>query len=325
MQCYSPFRKQDPLIPKLVTCSQQNPEKKFVYKNWFYYRSPFFTTFVEDDFFSNIMQENSLTDLNTIELLLSCDDANAMLEEVIAEIYAEKDIYTNFSLLQDKNFNYKRKCGLLVLKFKDYPFVVKLFMEHPNTILNPSVKGFENRVFQFMGKGTSRHLAGFTRIPNAKRLQKLLKNKQYHVILPRKWFWLPQDPKWIEITGYNIAPNEVVSTIIPGIYVIIADELKVNEMHKKMSYSESSEIIMKFCNDVHLIIDPHEDNFIVQKDEKDEVIISIVDTEHFPTLVGLPEDITFVNHLEWYLSLAWKGLVDLFVTSKADHIAGINK
>lgn len=326
VECYrSPFRKEDPLMPRLISRSQQHPEKQFVYRDWSYYRSPIFTTFSENYLFTHMVQENSLTDRVTTKLLLSHKAANAMLEEVIAEVYEEKNIYTHFSLLQDKNFNYKKKCGLLVLKFNDYPFVVKLFMEHPNTILNPFVKGFENRVFHFMGHGTNRHTAGATRISNLERLHEILQDKEYQVVLPRKWFWLPCDPKWIEIIGHNIVPNEIISVIIPGTYVIIADELKVNQQYRPVSTPESNEIIMKFCNDVHLIIDPHEDNFIIQKDDKETVIISIVDTEHFPTLVGIPEDTTFVNHLEWYFSLAWKAFVDLFTTSKADHIVAINK
>jgi len=312
-------------MPRLVSCSQQNPEKQFVYSDWNYYRSPIFTAFSENYLFTHLLQENSLTDRVTKKTLLSSEEASVMLEELITQVYAEKNTYKNFSLLQDKNFNYKKKCGLVVLKFNDYPFVVKLFIEHPDTILNPLVKGFENRVFHFMGHGTNRHLAGETRIWNLERLHEILQDKEYEVILPRKWFWLPSDPKWIEIVGYNIVPNETISVIIPGIYIIIADELKANEKYQKVPLSESNEIIMKFCNDVHLIIDPHQDNFIIQKNNNGNVVISIMDTEHFPTLVGIPEDSTFVNHLQWYFSLAWKGLIDFFTTSKANHILAMSK
>lgn len=320
----SPFRTIDPLMPQLITQSQKNPDIQFVHSDWFYYKSPIFTTFSENSFFSHIVQHSITTPIDH-KVVVSNETLDTMLETLISEVKMQNNVYTYFTLLQDKNFNYKKKCGLLVLKFNHYPFVVKLFMEQPNTILNPFVKGFENRVFHFMGHGVNRHIAGLTRIPNLKKLQQVLQHKQYQVVLPRKWFWLPQDPEWIDIIGYNIVPDEVISVTIPGIYAIIADELKTQQQYQKVPSSKSNEIIMDFCNDVQLIIDPHSDNFIIQKDNNDSIIISIVDTEHFPTLVGISENSTFVNHVQWYCSLAWKALSDLLTTSKKNHLAEINK
>lgn len=321
----SPFRKIDPLMPRLVTSSQKDPDIQFTHCDWFYYRNPIFTTFREADFFSNIVHEYPLVGRFEHNVVLPYTALSSMLETLVAEIKSGKRIYTHFILLKDKNFNHKKKCGLVILKFKEYPFVVKLFMENPKTLLNPFCKGFENRIFHFIGHGVNRHLAGPTRIYNLERLRKMLQKKNYHVVLPRKWFWLPQDPEWIEITGYNIIPNKPISITIPGIYVIIADELKINPQYQMMQQSESNDIIMAFCNDVNVIVDPHSDNFIMQRDTNGTAVISIVDTEHFPTLVGISEETTFSGHVQWYVSLAWKAINDLFLTSKKDHLAAISK
>jgi len=320
----SPFRKIDPRMPMLITSSQKNPDVQFTHSDWFYYRNPIFTAFCETDLFSNIVQEYSMTNRFENNVTLPYDALNDMLETLIAEVNLEKNLYTHFTLLQNKNFNRKKKCGLIVLKFKDYPFVAKLFMEHPDTLLNPFCKGFENRMFHFMGHGANRHVAGLTRIPNLKRLQKMLQKKDYHVILPRKWFWLPQDPEWIEVTGYNVIPHKTISMTVPGTYVIIADELKINPEYQTIPQSKSNKIVMDFCNNVNVIIDPHSNNFIVQRDLDDTVIIALVDTEHFPTLVGISEGETFSDHVRWYLSLAWKSVKDLFMTSKQDHLTAIS-
>lgn len=321
----SPFRKEDPAKPKIITRNQKNSVVQFENVDWFYYKNSIFTTFCEDDFFANIVQKDSIINCFGNEISLPYELLNNMLEVLISEVKQEKNTYTHFTLLKNKNFNRKKKCGLIILKFNDYPFVVKLFMEHPSTLLNPLCKGFENRLFHYMGQGINRHLAGPTRVYNLKRIQSMLKDLEYNVILPRKWFWLPQNPEWIEVEGYNIIPNTVISTMIPGIYVIIADELNPNPEYQSLSPLEHNEIVMKFCNDLHLIVDPHSDNFIVQKNNNGEIFISILDTEHFPTLVGISETATFSDHIQWYFSLAWKALNDLFMTSKQDHLILIKK
>jgi hypothetical protein len=71
--------------------------------------------------------------------------------------------------------------------------------------------------------------------------------------------------------------------------------------------------------DLQLFVDPHGDNFIVKYNEADkDYHISIVDTEHFPSLVGLKEQPFFNNHLEYYVFLGAKYFQDAFLQTKFD-------
>ena len=58
------------------------------------------------------------------------------ISELIAEVLNEvrtkrKPQFSHFKILQGKNFNYKRRCGLIILQFNDHPFVLKLFIGNP--------------------------------------------------------------------------------------------------------------------------------------------------------------------------------------------------
>jgi hypothetical protein len=52
--------------------------------------------------------------------------------------------------------------------------------------------------------------------------------------------------------------------------------------------------------------------------EKNSGKIIIVDTEHFPSFVGLKEEITFNNYTEWYLYLAGKCFKNEFLLTKKE-------
>jgi hypothetical protein len=231
-----------------------------------------------------------------------------------------KKVLQHFFLLQDKNFNYKRSCGLVVLAFKDYPFVVKLFIEQPTTILDFHATGIEPTFFFYMGGGSNRHLSGFTRLTNrefvAKRIEQFPAWKN-HVELPRKWFWIPHEQKNIVITGKNIGGLPFIKTEIPSVYAIIADKIDFSQPTKTLSSTQKGDIIMQLCNDLELNIDPHAKNFAFTEDlVKNKFKISLVDTEHFPTMVGPIKQKQFKTHHQWYLYLAGKGFQDIYLTSK---------
>lgn len=321
----SPFRKIDDR-PVITMKYKKNPKKIYNRSDWYYHKT-LFTVFDETFFFNHLLPESGIllrAENNRIPEQVSFEELSHMLESLVKEVRQKRNEYTYFELLQNKNFNRKKKCGLLVVKFKKYPLVAKLFIEHPRTLINPFCKGFENSVFHLMGKGCNRHYAGFTRMINLENLKKRIKTTVWNVIVPRKWFWIPQDPLWIEIAGKNIEKDVILTTVIPGIYIIVADELKENPLYAVNSYVQRHQTVMKFCNEMNLTVDPHIDNFIVEK--KDNVLtIGIVDTEHFPTLVGMEENLEFESHIQWYLTLAGKAIKDFFFTSKLDHLEDINK
>ena len=82
-----------------------------------------------------------------------------------------------------------------------------------------------------MGGGVNRHLSGFTRIKNAQAFKEFITKNPYwqsRVDMPRKWFWLPCNTRWITIAGANIGKYKQVSIDIPGTYCIVADAIVLN-------------------------------------------------------------------------------------------------
>jgi hypothetical protein len=189
-------------------------------------------------------------------------------------------------------------------------------METPETFINPYCKGLEPITFFFMAGGSNRHIAGLTRLQNLEQVQQIIAaspvwNQIIHT--PRKWFWKPSETRYITIVGRHIDKHETLMINIPSIYAIIADEIDTRETCI-CTAQERQTRIMQLCSDLHFIVDPHEDNYIFTKDSvTDREYITIIDTEHFPTLVGLPaRDKIFKGHVAWYVYLAQKYAHDTF-------------
>jgi hypothetical protein len=243
---------------------------------------------------------------------------NTCIETLLKEVAQKKKHYTHFDILTKKNFNRSKRCGLMILKFKNYPFVIKLFIETPETFLNSRCKGLDNIWFFPMSGGVNRHITGLTRLKNLETIRNHIANDpRWNRIMdtPRKWFWLPAKPTWLEIEGHNIGTQETIRTAIPGTYAVIADaidaEQKLSVFH---SYTYST-ITMDFCNSIHIALDPHLDNFMIEKNSGKMVII---DTEHFPTVVGFKDEYpqTFNSYIDWYSHLAKKFMSSCFFRTK---------
>jgi hypothetical protein len=327
----SPFRKKDRDVPK-ITIGWKHSKKTISLANWVLTEYPIFNVFNgpgHNYFYKHLLPTDSINDTNNPERLFDCYALSSCIEHLLKELKKHKKHYMHFMVLQDKNFNYKQKCGLLVLQFKNYPFVLKLFMETPKSFIDPYCKGFENQFFFYMSGGMNRHVAGLTRIKNLELVkQQIDVHPRWNgkVKTPRKWYWLPKKHRWMKINGYNIGGKEEISTLMPSIYAIIADTIDIKEDAPLLSSQKKSELIMELCMDLHLFVDPHADNFVIkhQKDT-DEYHLSIVDTEHFPSIVGLKEEPFFTNHLEWFLYLGAKYFQDAFLQTKNDRRSAQHK
>ena len=194
-------------------------------------------------------------------------------------------------------------------------------MEQPKTLLNPYLTGFEPIFFYYMGGGANRHLSGFTRIKNAKRIREQIAHLPRwsgHVTLPRKWFWLPENSRNIAINGKNLGDNEMLHTLLPSVYGIIADAIPIDQ-EIPIPTDKKKKMVMNLCNDLDVYVDPHFNNFIFLEDTKRKKFnIVIIDTEHFPTMVGLKEPKKFRNHTSWYMYLASKCFSDMYLQTKQD-------
>jgi len=278
-------------------------------------KDAFFSTYDAIHFKKNRLPSGSITFRSDPQCTVSTQLLHEQIEQLLIEIGKHKKRYTHFITLQDKNFNRKKAYGFLVVRFKKFPFVVKLFIETPASFVNPESKGFEPIFFFYMGGGINRHLLGFTRIKNLAHInKKLQENKNWASVIktPRKWFWLPRNPNWIEIEGDNLGESGSMHTVIPGTYAIIADAITSNQTFS-LKNAKHRKKALKLCNYLDLYVDPHINNFMI---EEGTGKIAIIDTEHFPSLVGFKEKRFISSYFDWYMQLMYKCAENLLFCSK---------
>lgn len=294
-----------------ITMSYKGEPTKHVLKNWYLEEYPYFKLYNAGYLEKFHLPDTAVTHRYAPDATSNGDEMKKKIDILITHLHTKKKLSPDFILLQDKDYNYQTHCGLVVVKFKDHPFVVKLFMEDPKSLVNPYSKGIEPMFFFFMGGGVNRHLSGFTRIRNRELvLQKIEASPKWSgkVDIPRKWFHIPQASKPIVMVGNNIGPTRTQSIEIPSMYCIVADAVEA----KRYSYSTKPGAL-ELCNDLGLMIDPHITNFMTEPSSSKLVI---VDTEHFPSVVGLKEPKRFKSHLQWYFHLMSKCVRDMFLRSK---------
>lgn len=315
----SPHREQYQLVPEIIT-QWENDKQSYSMKSAFLQEYPLFKLY-NHAYFSSKLLPGHIPTRNNPDQFIDGSQVSDSIENLLCEIKNNKKKFTDFELLQWKDYNKKHHYGLMVLKFKKYPLVLKLFIETPQSLTAPFNKGFEPIFLFCMGGGINRHMTGFTRIPNLEMINhKLKQSEQWRdtVVTPRKWYWLPKHCRWITITGKHINKNdEPLRTKIPGTYAIIADYI---ECERKFSIlnNQDTQRALDLCNYLELFIDPHIENFMVEKDTKK---IAIVDTEHFLTLVGIEKvDKEYKNYASWYMDLVLKCLKDNFFCTKRDRM-----
>ena len=244
-----------------------------------------------------------------------------LINDLILEIIENKRWYTNFDIVKNRDFNEKEHCGMLVLKFKNYPLILKLFFENPKSLTLPLNKGLEPCFFFFMGGGVNRHLTGFTRLRNRELIEQTIKDSPQwrgKVKLPRKWFFIPSSSQWIALEGINIGNKEHQYIEIPGIYAIIADEIKPERVFSLYN-KEDRKIALQLSHDSNMIIDANISNFRI---EQRTGALTIIDTEHFPSMVGIKERKKFSSYVDFYSYLANKFIFDsMFQTKRQRRMA----
>lgn len=314
------LRPRDPTLPKLTARWACNPEKSYTIYDSHIEEYPLFKIYNDVYFDKHRLPRDEITFRYDETKTVSGLELDKLIERLLCEIKSGKRKYTDFILLQDKDFNHKKAAGLAVFRYKNFPFILKLFIETPRSFVNPWMKGILPVWFFYMGGGTNRHITGLTRIHNMCtircKLKEIPKWAEF-VDTPRKWFWTPKDLKMIELIGNNIGGKDHLTACIPGTYAIIADAIEQSE-EKTIFDQYKRKIALELCNTIDLFIDPHIDNFMIEKCTHKLVII---DTEHFPTLVGLKKKVSYKTYVRWYLGLMHKASYDIFFRNKKERKA----
>lgn len=320
MDARSIHRTKSEPLPTITTNWFGDKNETFVAKSSHYEEYPIFKVFDHDYCMKHTLPMGAIPTRYEPEVTVSGQVLRDCIEVLLKEIAQRKKEFTHFKLLTKKNFNRSKRCGAMMLKFKKYPFVLKLFIETPESFINSSCKGIDNVWFFSMSGGANRHMSGLTRLKNLETIKNHIANSpRWNALmdLPRKWFWLPKNESWLEISGENIGPKGTVHTVIPGTYGIIADAIESDQKLSVFNSHAYSNITLEFCSSLHLALDAHLDNFMIEKSSGKMVII---DTEHFPSFVGFKETYPqeFHSYYAWYAHLAKKFISECFFRTKSD-------
>lgn len=349
----SPFRRQDTTMPQITT-QWTNENQQYHLKNYYLEEEAIFKKFDKAHIMSHLLPNDAISYRYNPEKSVSGEVLSKLAEEVLVEIQQHKRKYKNFKILKNEDFNPRTASGSLILKFNDYPFVLKIFMETPRTFVRPFSKGIINSIFFIMGGGATRYLSGFLRLKNLEAAQALIDDNPYlknKIFFPRKWFFMPSHVRWFYIKGNNIGPSGKELVIeVPSVYMIVTDWISFK---KPFSIFNSTERQIGTCiaNYLGNRIDAHIDNFVEEYVPEDATLpaykalpiqefidkhqltpvcmelekipgrIGIIDTEHFPTMLGLKKPLRFTNYSSWYGQISAKCFNDCFLKHKVKRSA----
>lgn len=289
----SAHRPRDKNMPTLEI-EQSDKNKKYILRTSHLRAIPL-KAFNKKYFFKKILPDK-IESRKEKNKFISGKKLNKLANKLIQEIEERKKTYSDFKVLKKTDFNPITKTGLLVAKFKDYPFVIKLFLETAKNYSRPENRSFSERGLFNMG-GCIRHLAGFTRVKNAQRCRKKIAQSEKwkdKVILPRKWFWIPEKSGWINIKAYNLG-EQPFKVSLPKTYAIIADAIELENKNP------TDETCLELSDFFDYNIDPHKVNFLT---EKHTGKIALIDTEHFPTMIGATEKVKPAkDYITWYTNI----------------------
>jgi len=310
----STFRPIDPLMPEIIT-NWEGEEKTYHFKDSHLEAAPIFMKFDYNHFMNHLLPRESIKYRVDKSKEVSGKILDNLANGLVNELYEHKKVFTNFVVLKDSDFNYKLISGDLVLKYKDYPFIIKLFIETPESFVKPFSKGWQPACFFLVSGGTSRYLSGFSRIKNRDISEQKIKAHPYwskkNLDFPRKWYGTYKYQTWFTLQSKNIGlENHKIK--LPSIYWIIADAIKEDKT-RNIREEESPTFALDLSNDLDNGLDPNDGNILIEEKTGDRVII---DTEYFPSMVGLKKRTRFTSYTHWYCTLTGMALEAQFFRHK---------
>lgn len=283
--------------PKILTTNWAGHDTSYSISSSTFKVQPIFESFDKAHIEQHLLPRGPISYRNNQIASVTGAHLSSCIEQTIEELKAGKS-FTHVTVVKNKEFHVKQCAGCLVLKFNDHPFILKLFIENPYSFLHPQHKGFQHSQMFFISGGINRYLAGFGRIKNLEHIRKTIAMipEYTHIIdVPRKWFWLPTNPRYFELHGKGFQERDLLLTL-PEVYAIVADEIVTSTpLHTiRKHYGKT---IFNICKTLEFCVDPNMKNFRLEQETNKLVLI---DTEHFPTLLGnsLDADNYFFLHLK---------------------------
>ena len=310
------FRQIDPR-QAYITIKYHNSPVLTTFKNPYLQYNPLFTTFDKEYFFDHQLPDKKIYYRNQNGKFVRGKILKNVAQTAVKELISGQEKLTHFKIIKARNFHFKSRSGLITLKYKDFPFILKLSIERPDTFTQSHKKGWEPACIFVMG-GANRHLAGFSRVPNSIAVKKKIDQDKYWsqiLDVPRKWYWLDKNWRWLEISGQNMA-EEKQTIQFPSVYAIVADEI-IGAHHlrlHKLKGAKDRQLCIKICNFLDQSIDTQNFNYITEEATKKLVLI---DTEYFPLLIGWINPKPIKNYTAWNKNLFINFMKSRFSRDKA--------
>lgn len=316
-------RPHDPLNARLET-NWVGDEKKYCLESYEFESNSFFKRFDKEHVIKNLFPMEPVSYRNKPDKFVDGKVIDDLLNQFVNDLFNKKKKNKKeknkvFKILKDSDFNYDKVTGSLILKFKKYPFVVKLLFENPKSFLRPNHRTILQRSIFYMGGGSCRYGLGFTRIKNLNYIKNFV-DKHPHwkalVDFPRKWFWLPKNVRWFDLVGYNLNDIPFQKTTLPNVYAVIADCI---ESERKFVFSNEQDrnLVLTLTETLNECLDPNISNFVV---EKGTGKLLIIDTEHISSCLGVREPIGYSTYEGWFIRLAQKYMGDIYFRSKRERL-----
>jgi len=245
----------------------------------------YFTTNLPERLYHRYRPESYTTATEMQNELTTLRDAISRGEYATIDIHAER--------LKDDNFDYATGTGMLILRLRRHPFVIKLFIERPETVL--CSYGWEPYFLMHMNGGINRHISGITRIATNYALKQFFTHHadQYpNFNVPRCWSWVPSNTPWLSVTLYE--NNTSLTTQIPCVYALINDSIVY--AHE----AENTDHIFQLFKETDNLFDPHEGNCVIDRYTGEYIIL---DTEHFLHMTGFTPPLPSTSYPQWYIRL----------------------
>lgn len=278
--------------------------KEYTLRTYCFEKSVLFDMFDYDHVMSHLIPHGPIQYRHDPSKTVRGEELERLLGKFIKEIKTNKSLNKkndDFIILKSTNFLPQVPVGLVIVKFKKYPFVAKIYFETPRTFVRPETKDLQQRCLFYMAGGVSRYLVGFTRIKNLEFVQEQLRADPFwslNIDVPRKWFSIPCEP-WFEVTAYNVGGKQQKHMIFPSVYCIIADAINAKRKFT-LDKPEDKAIVLGLTTWFGEHLDPNISNYMIEKGTRKLVLI---DTEDFTSSVGLRQRLEYGNYFEWYAKL----------------------
>jgi hypothetical protein len=333
LDCRKPSRPEDPSITPKIIVTSTDPEyaqtwisaksyklSKKIHKKYYklnqgqsYLRLNPIKNGFDQHYFNTHLLPDEVIQFRNGNGSVSGTTLSKLAQEFVEEIKVGQKKFTHFKILKDQDFNYKTLSGLIIVKYKNYPFVLKLSIEHPHTIVQPFTSKSIEAMGRFVVGGNLRHLSNFTRIPNLERIKNMLSYNPFYLKslqFPRKWYWKPNKNYDLKIEWRCNGYQETM--YLPSIYATISDFI---DTEHKQPQADLNRLSMKIATDTGFLIDPHSGNIVIEKGTHNYVLL---DTEDFRLMVGLDRSMKAKKYSGWILELAGKGFCNIVCRNKKE-------